>query len=216
MTTDFFLICENPLNLRRLRAIRGLPTCCLFSQKTRREASHLYSLLACIFLSLLYLLVIARNEAIQYGGVCRRFSSGLLHCVRNDGRHRGFATMSHLPCPPDAKHRVSTRCLPVFSFLPCTLSSLRGTKQSSTGEFVGVFLLDCFTAFAMTGGIVASLPCPMSLVPQTRSIASLLAACLPVACCLLLVACCLHFPCPKKKDCPIKERAVILIIINLI
>jgi hypothetical protein len=38
---------------------------------------------------------------------------------------------------------------------------LRGTKQSSTGEFVGVFLLDCFTAFAMTGGIVASLPCPL-------------------------------------------------------
>jgi hypothetical protein len=29
-------------------------------------------------------------------------------------------------------------------------SSLRGTKQSSTGEFVGVFPLVYFTSFAMT------------------------------------------------------------------
>jgi hypothetical protein len=44
-------------------------------------------------------------------------------------------------------------------------SSLRGTKQSRIGEFVGVFLLDCFTAFAMTGGIVVSLPCTLFPVP---------------------------------------------------
>jgi hypothetical protein len=42
--------------------------------------------------------VIARNEAIQDWRVCRRFSSGLLHCVRNDGRRRGFATLSPVPC----------------------------------------------------------------------------------------------------------------------
>jgi hypothetical protein len=36
-------------------------------------------------------------------------------------------------------------------------SSLRGTKQSGIGEFVGVFLLDCFTAFAMTDGVDSTL-----------------------------------------------------------
>jgi hypothetical protein len=34
--------------------------------------------------------------------------------------------------------------------------SLRGTKQSSPGEFIGVFLLDCFTAFAMTGACMTT------------------------------------------------------------
>jgi hypothetical protein len=33
-------------------------------------------------------------------------------------------------------------------------SSLRGTKQSSTGDFVGVFPLACFTSFAMTSDCI--------------------------------------------------------------
>jgi hypothetical protein len=58
--------------------------------------------------------VIARNEAIQNWRVCRRLSSGLLHCVRNDGRHSGFATLSLVPCS------VSLVPCPLFH-LPCPI-----------------------------------------------------------------------------------------------
>jgi hypothetical protein len=40
--------------------------------------------------------VIARYEAIQVGGVCGRFSSGLLHFVRNDGRE--YDDDNNRPC----------------------------------------------------------------------------------------------------------------------
>ncbi|MDR1203681.1 MAG: hypothetical protein LBL58_18890 [Tannerellaceae bacterium] len=66
-------------------------------------------------------------------------------------------------CKKKINAYLFTRSLIYSSTNNTTLSSLRGTKQSSTGEFVGVFLLDCFAMLATTEAYMTMITTDLSL-----------------------------------------------------